>query len=118
MTGDRVHHCDGPGCPAATCSEPGELLPDGWHLRDGQELCDRCAHADEETYLRGAGWIHWQYGNPDLLPDPGLWADPILVNGHSPKHPLERAVSIQRKRDGYGQLDLLAVDQVEEDRPW
>lgn len=103
MTGDRVHHCDGPGCPAATHSEPGELIPDGWHLRDGRELCDRCAHVDEEAYLRAAGWQHWNYGNPDLLPDPGVWADPLGKTRHLS---LERAVAEQQKRDGYGQLKL------------
>lgn len=61
----------------------------------------------DEQYLRAAGWQHWQYANPDLLPDAGVWADPKSLDG-AHKLSLAAAVAEQRQRDGLGQLTLEA----------
>lgn len=52
----------------------------------------------DEEYLRAAGWEHWTYANPDLLPDPGVWADPRSLD-QARKLSLESAVAEQRRRD-------------------
>lgn len=55
----------------------------------------------DEAYLKAAGWQHWTYANPDLLPDAGVWRDPKAVEG-ARKLPIAAAVSEQRRRDQPG----------------
>lgn len=55
----------------------------------------------DEDYLRAAGWQHWNYANPALLPSPGVWADPKSLD-RARKLTLAAAVAEQQKRDQQG----------------
>lgn len=52
----------------------------------------------DEEYLKAAGWQHWNYANPALLPDPGVWADPRVLD-RARKVSLAQALADQRERD-------------------
>jgi len=91
-------------CGADGYTESGEINPDDWHRRDGMNICPRCTIELDAKYLRDHGW-EWVKAALDDLPDGGVWADPL---GELRHQRLERAVEIQAKRDGYGQLQIEA----------
>lgn len=89
-------------CGAEGWSELGDLQPDDWSRRNGQNLCARCVVEVDSNYLRDHGWS-WVKSALDDLPDAGVWADPL---GEVRHQRLVQAVQLQAKRDGYGQLEL------------
>jgi hypothetical protein len=100
---DRVISCD--GCGFGTHSEPGQLLPDEWHHRDGQAICPNCYARPLRTYLTAAGWVK----RDELLTGEGvllaeLWHDPQSERRWLE---LDKAFAEQQRRDGYDQMDLL-----------
>lgn len=95
-----VHACD--RCGAEGWAELGELQPDDWSRRDGQNVCARCCIELDSAYLRDCGWS-WVRSALDDLPDAGVWADPL---GEVRHQRLLQAVLVQQRRDGYGQLTL------------